>query len=96
MTVSITGPGEIAIKDMPVGNYTIEELTDWSWRYTVDQKERTVDLNNPEVTEIVTFTNTRTEDLWLSGDSYCSNWWGGGTATDRKVVKRNKNGNGNT
>lgn len=66
------------IKSLPVGTYTVTELTDWSWRYdaqnaSIEVELKTVDPTTGAVT--VQFENTRTEDLWLSGDSYKRNWF---------------------
>ena len=35
LTVAINGAGSVTIKDIPVGEYTITEKIDWSWRYIV-------------------------------------------------------------
>ena len=74
MTVVINGVGSVTIKDLLIGTYTVTELTDWSWRYTTDSAVKSVDLANQRS---VTFTNTRINQYWLDGDSYCRNWWGG-------------------
>ena len=74
MTVTIQGNGTIEIKDLPVGTYTITELTDWSWRYK-KQDPQNIILSDPEKTEEVTFVNVRQDDKWFSEDCYCENWW---------------------
>lgn len=77
--VVILGNQSITIKDIPAGEYKVEELTDWSWRYTTDDEEQTVTAEYDK-TNKVTFTNSRNENKWLSGDAYCRNWWGKNTA----------------
>ncbi len=90
--VTIKGNGEVRVVSLPVENrpYKVTELIDWSWRYEPKDgsSEKGVDLttNNGGVVT-VPFTNERKIPFWLSGDSYCENWWGG---SDGNVVKRDK------
>ena len=85
MTVTIQGNGFVFIKELPVGSYTVTEITDWSWRYTPDDETKEVQLVDSSKTEEVDFSNTRSNIYWLSGDSCCTNWWGGENGT---VIKR--------
>ena len=84
LTVVINGVGSITIKDLLIGTYTVRELTDWSWRYTPDSVEKTVNLANQRS---VKFTNTRINQYWLDGDSYCRNWWENGTTIQQSFGK---------
>ncbi|WP_072683735.1 MULTISPECIES: hypothetical protein [unclassified Holdemania] len=87
MDIVIVGNGSTTIKHLPVGDYTVQELTDWSWRYdevTSDPANGTVSLTFQNKQGTVTFTNTRTDRFWLSGDSYCENWWGNNGNVIRK------------
>lgn len=86
ITVTINGNGEVTIKDLPIGEYTVTEQTDWSWRYTPDAETQKITLVANRENE-VTFANNRSWIYWLSGDSFCTNWWGGenGTVTKRKA-----------
>ena len=89
MDVVIIGNGSTTIKHLPVGDYTVKELTDWSWRYdkvTSDPANGIVSLTWQNKQGEITFINTRTQPFWLSGDSYCENWWGGTGET--KINKR--------
>ena len=56
-------------------DYTVAEKKDWSWRYTPDKESLIVNEPTKNVTNTVTFINTRTNDKWLSGDlhSYLNN-----------------------
>ncbi|UUM13243.1 VWA domain-containing protein [Clostridiaceae bacterium HFYG-1003] len=72
LTVSLSGNSELLIKDLPKGNYTVRELTEWSWRYTPDQQQIDV-ATNPRSTAEVSFRNQKTSDQWLSGDSWIRN-----------------------
>lgn len=87
ITVAINGNGKVTIKDLPIGEYTVTEQTKWSWRYipTGDNGKKITLVTNDENT--VTFENERSLIYWLSGDSFCTNWWGGenGTVTNRKA-----------
>ena len=61
------------IQHLPVGDYKVEEITEWSWRYTSEKAEQTVSLENATVTGEVEFINTRSKTYWLSGDALCDN-----------------------
>lgn len=79
MTVTIVGNGSSIIQNVPVGTYTITELTDWSWRYEPTAKIQTVTVKGGETAETAPeakFENKRQEDKWLSGDCTAKNWWG--------------------
>ncbi len=77
MTIVIPGNGETIIEHLPVGEYTVTELTEWSWRYTpVGANPKTATIENPSVTPVVEFTNSRTSDKWLDGNDYRDNKFG--------------------
>ena len=86
MEVVIVGNDSVTINHLPIGDYSVKEKTDWSWRYTLNNtvNERTVNVQE-EQTATTTFTNRRSTPSWLSGDCICSNWWGGQNDT---VTKR--------
>lgn len=71
LTVTINGNGHINITDLPVGEYTVEE-TDWSWRYTPENKTQEITLSAGENNQLI-FENNRTEDQWLDGEASCVN-----------------------
>lgn len=85
MDVVINGNGSVTIKDLLIGEYTVTENTDWSWRYTPDGKTKTITLVANGENEVA-FDNNRSWIYWLSGDSYCTNWWGVNNGTE--VEKR--------
>lgn len=67
ITVSVQGTGSTTITHIPRGNYTVTELTDWSWRYTTDDAEQSVTVADKAT---VTFENTRnTDQKWLGGET---------------------------
>ncbi|MBR5285933.1 MAG: InlB B-repeat-containing protein [Clostridia bacterium] len=86
LTVTIHGDGDVTIDGLTVGSYyKITEKTDWSWRYNecvpssdlgvknVGDKYIIVQLTADKVANVVKFTNTRSEEKWLDGDSWCNN-----------------------
>lgn len=69
LTVTIHGNGSVKITELPVGAYTVTELTNWSWRYTPDKGKQTVTLD-PNGSNVVCFANSREKTQWLDGDNY--------------------------
>lgn len=72
LTVTVHGNGKTTIAELPVGEYTVTELTDWSWRYRPKNGEQPITLD-PDVTNVLTFENERKDGQWLSGDAYNTN-----------------------
>lgn len=70
--VTVVGNSSITIYELPVGKYTIEEDTGWSWRY-----DATYDPDKPDGCTLtaghnsgsITCTNTLKNDHWLNGFS---------------------------
>ncbi len=78
MDVVINGADSTTIKTLPVGNYKVTELENWSWRYDATDATQDVDTattQNENGVITVTFNNDRTNGLWLSGDCYAHNLW---------------------
>jgi len=66
ITVFVHGNGETKIVGVPVGNYTVTEQSDWSWRYAeMESNHVYVDADG----ETTVFNDIREEEKWLSGDS---------------------------
>lgn len=65
---SITGNGSVTIYELPVGTYSIQEDTDWSWRYTPGYSND-VALSKDVTSGTITCTNTSNENKWLNGFS---------------------------
>lgn len=63
------------ITGLAIGNYTVKEQTDWSWRYEPDTTTKSAELkaNDNEDHASLSFNNTRINAKWLSGDSYIEN-----------------------
>lgn len=88
VTVTVHGNSFVTIDGLTVGEqYTVTEITDWSWRYgaqvfttTLDNYTApatgggiTVTLSANKEKNNVTCTNTRTVPYWLDGDNFCVN-----------------------
>ena len=74
MTVTVAGNGDVTIRHLPAGSYTVTEVVNWSWRYkTTADGSVTVQLANQGELGIVEFANKREKTRWLSGDSWCRN-----------------------
>ena len=80
MTVVIHGSGEVTIQGLNCGEYTVTELTDWSWTYDCKTKaavnkkitELTQDKTIPE-SNTFSFTNAYNDPDWLGGENYYEN-----------------------
>ena len=68
MVVTIHGNGSVTIKDLFVGNYSVTELTDWSFRYTPDAVTKNVNVTTNGLE--LTFNNNRSLLWWLDGSNY--------------------------
>lgn len=80
MEVVIVGNNSVTIRDIPVGDYTVTEKTDWSWRYDAVKVNETDAVANGKTAEIrggqtttVPFENSRERIYWLSGDNIAHN-----------------------
>lgn len=72
LTVTVHGNGQTTVTDLPVGDYTVTEETEWSWRYTPQNgAERKVTVGVGGLT--VQYQNSRTQTQWLDGDNYSVN-----------------------
>ena len=70
--VTVVGSSSITIYELPVGKYTIEEDTGWSWRYDATynpDKPSGCILTADQATGSITCTNTLKNDRWLNGFS---------------------------
>ena len=68
MVVTNHGNGSVTIKDLFVGNYSVTELTDWSFRYTPDAVTKNVNVTTTGLE--LTFNNNRSLLWWLDGSNY--------------------------
>jgi len=74
LTVVVHGNDQVTIKDLPVGKYTVEEISNWSWRYKPTSESYTVDLKPDSVP--LPIKNDRKNIFWLDGNDWCDNQFG--------------------
>lgn len=67
--VVIKGNGSVTIKELMPGEYTIKEVTGWSWRYRMDGISKSITLQ-PAKNGTVDFSSTQSKQEWLSGAAY--------------------------
>lgn len=66
--VEVTVPkgGSTTVYDLPCGDYTVEQVNSWSWRYADGAQTVTVEDSQ---TETVTFDGSAVKKKWLTGSS---------------------------
>lgn len=66
--VEVTVPkgGSTTMYDLPCGDYTVEQVNSWSWRYSDSAQTVTVEDGK---TETVTFDRSAVKEKWLTGSS---------------------------
>ena len=67
--VVINGSSSVTIKGLIAGEYSIKEVTGWSWRYRPAGSPKKITLQ-PAKSETVSFSSNQNEQEWLSGDAY--------------------------
>lgn len=68
--VVIHGNDSVTIEDLLIGEYTVTEITDWSWRYTPETGSKTITLKPTPDENVVSFNNVRNNPYWLNGGAY--------------------------
>ena len=66
--VTVKGNNSETIVELPVGEYTIQEKTDWSWRYNASYGAA-ANLTAQNPTGSIACTNTKNNNQWLNGFS---------------------------
>lgn len=67
--VTIVGNNSVTICELPVGTYTIEEDTGWSWRYAPTFTPDVVTLSKDATSATIICTNEQKNPYWLNGFS---------------------------
>ena len=67
--VTIWGNGTEEIVELPVGTYTIQENTGWSWRYTADNGTAAILSADNPAGEITCTNSSNGKNYWLNGFS---------------------------
>ncbi len=72
--VSVTGENSVTLKDLPIGDYVVTELADWSWEYSIIDANKTQNVVIiQDATTLVTFTNKDNNPNWLNGEAVNEN-----------------------
>lgn len=67
--VTIVGNDEVQIVELPVGTYSIEEDTSWSWRYPNPVYGADVTLTKDHTSDTIACSNKKDALYWLNGFS---------------------------
>ena len=76
MEVVVHGNDTVKIVGLPAATteYTVEEKTDWSWRYDPTKNPQSTGVIKTDKTTVkLTFENERDVTKWLNGDFWCQN-----------------------
>lgn len=65
ITVTVIGNSSTTVTKLPTGDYTVTELTDWSWRYENSTYQREITLEYSESGTEIVFDNSRQNGKWL-------------------------------
>ncbi len=84
--IAIPANKEITIDGLKVDvTYTVTENENWAWRYAGTVTPESIILAADAANNTVTVSNRKDQSLWLSGDSYCQNWW---NATHNAITQK--------
>lgn len=72
ITVTVVGNSSVTVDKLPIGTYSVTELSDWSFRYTPDSAVKNVTLQVAQVNGL-TFSHVRTTTKWLDGNDNSQN-----------------------
>lgn len=64
--VTVIGTGSTTIHDLPLGEYTVTQQNDWSWRYNDESSD--VSHQNSSGTTVI-FSKAEQKEQWLNGNS---------------------------
>ena len=73
LTVTVVGNSSVTVTKLPVGNYTVTELTSWAWRYENDESVLGLFLEYSETGSTITFNQDRAQIKWLDGNAVNTN-----------------------
>lgn len=82
-TVVLKADGRKTITGLPVGTYTVEEDTNWSWSFKTDNGNQTVTLSSASDNETVDVVNKFTQKNWLTSIADVINTWISGDAKQK-------------
>ncbi|MBO5200667.1 MAG: InlB B-repeat-containing protein [Clostridia bacterium] len=73
LNVAVQGNGSVTITELPTGEYTLTQLTGWSWRYNNISPVRELQLEYNGGSNTVVYSMNRVNELWLDGNSAKNN-----------------------
>lgn len=73
LTVTVIGDSKTTITKLPVGEYRITEMTNWSWRYQNENANQELLLEYSEEGTTITYENMREHVKWLDGNDVTTN-----------------------
>ena len=76
LSFNLHGNGTVVIAALPIGDYVVDMLEGWSWRYEASEARKHVTLVLDEQANSLLFTVTRTENKWLDGNVGIQNIFG--------------------
>ena len=68
IVVTVNGNDSVTLTQLPIGDYTVTELTEWSYRYTPDSESKQIELSVVASENKISFSHTRTNTKWLDGN----------------------------
>lgn len=72
LIISIEGNGTEDVLNVPIGDYTVTELTEWSWDYTATNASQNIAVAEGKKSDL-TFDNTDQNPNWLYGEASLDN-----------------------
>lgn len=73
--ISITGSDSVIVEQLPIGEYTVTLLTDWSWLHIADTASHSISLGDTQ--QETHFENTFYASGWLNGECIMINTFEG-------------------
>jgi hypothetical protein len=85
LDVVIHGNGSVTIKDLLIGQYTVTEKENWSWRYG-SASDQDIELTTNNAQNIVRFEAKRGTFYWLDGNAWRDFQNGGSESSDTVML----------
>ena len=86
---SVEGNGSVTLTGLRIGEYSVTEDSEWSWRYKPENGQETINLSPQNSTAVITITNELKSDKWLTNESTCTNTFkpiSDSSSTDTEIV----------
>jgi hypothetical protein len=69
LRVTVVGNSSVTVTNLPIGEYSVTEISSWSFRYTPDSENKVISISYvDESKNVVTFSHVRTNTKWLDGN----------------------------